>query len=65
MDAEGNTIGEVTTGYCSISTGKSVCMALVDAAHAALGTAVGIKIHRKVQPGTVVKKRFYQKHYKK
>ena len=25
----------------------------------------GIKIHRKVQPGTVVKKRFYQKHYKK
>lgn len=65
VDAEGNTIGEVTTGYCSISTGKSVCMALVDAAHAALGTAVGIKIHRKVQPGTVVKKRFYQKHYKK
>ena len=65
VDAEGNTIGEVTTGYCSISTGKSVCMALVDAAHATLGTAVGIKIHRKVQPGTVVKKRFYQKHYKK
>ena len=58
-------IGEVTTGYCSISTGKSVCMALIDAAYAKLDTPVLIRIHRKLQPGKVVKKRFYQKHYKK
>ena len=58
-------IGSVTTGYCSISTGKSVCMALVDAAYAKLDTPVQVRIHRKLQPGKVVKKRFYQKHYKK
>ncbi|MDY5766830.1 MAG: glycine cleavage system aminomethyltransferase GcvT [Alloprevotella sp.] len=57
-------VGEVTTGYSSISTGKSVCMALVDAAHAKLGTPVQVRIHRKLPPGKVVKKRFYEKHYK-
>ena len=57
-------VGEVTTGYSSISTGKSVCMALVDATHAKLGTPVQVRIHRKLQPGKVVKKRFYEKHYK-
>ena len=57
-------VGEVTTGYSSISTGKSVCMALVDAAQAKLGTPVPVRIHRKLQPGKVVKKRFYEKHYK-
>lgn len=63
--ADDKVIGEVTTGYSSISTGKSVCMALVDAAYAKLGTPVQVRIHRKLQNGTVVKKRFYQKHYKK
>ena len=40
-------------------------MALVDAAYAKLDTPVQVRIHRKLQPGKVVKKRFYQKHYKK
>ena len=62
--ADDQVVGEVTTGYSSISTGKSVCMALVDAAHAKLGTPVQVRIHRKLQPGKVVKKRFYEKHYK-
>ena len=62
---EGEKIGEVTTGYNSISTGKSVCMALVDAAHAKLGTEVAIQIRKKTFPGVVVKKKFYDKHYKK
>lgn len=62
---EGQPIGEVTTGYNSISTGKSVCMALVDAAHGKLGTNVEIQIRKKTFPGVVVKKRFYDKHYKK
>lgn len=62
---EGQQVGEVTTGYHTISTDKSVCMALVDANCAALGTEVDIQIRKKTFPGTVCKKRFYDKHYKK
>ncbi|MCR4852333.1 MAG: glycine cleavage system aminomethyltransferase GcvT [Prevotella sp.] len=61
----GEKVGEVTTGYHSISTDKSVCMALVDTACAKLGTELSIQIRKKVFPGVVVKKRFYDKHYKK
>ena len=60
---DGNIIGEVTTGYHSISTDKSVCMALIDSAYAALDTDVEIQIRKKTFPGTVCKKRFYDKHY--
>lgn len=62
---EGETVGEVTTGYQSISAEKSVCMALVDARFAKLGTELEVQIRRKTFPGVVVKKRFYDKHYKK
>ncbi len=62
---DGTPIGEVTTGYHTISTDKSVCMALVDAAYADLGTEVEIQIRKKTFPGVVCKKRFYDKHYKK
>lgn len=61
----GEKVGEVTTGYNSISTGKSVCMALVDTPYAKLGTELEIQIRKKTFPGVVVKKRFYDKHYKK
>lgn len=63
--ADGKEVGTVTTGYQSISTGKSVCMALVDSAYAQLGTRLEVQIRKKTFPGTVVKKRFYEKHYKK
>ncbi len=63
--AEGRQVGEVTTGYNSISTGKSVCMALVETPFAKLGTPLEIQIRKKTFPGVVVKKRFYDKHYKK
>lgn len=63
--ADGKEVGTVTTGYQSISTGRSVCMALVDAAYAKLGTRLDVQIRKKTFPGTVVKKRFYEKHYKK
>lgn len=62
---DGEKVGEVTTGYNSISTGKSVCMALVDTAVASLGTPLEVQIRKKTFPGHVVKKRFYDKHYKK
>lgn len=63
--ADGKEVGTVTTGYQSISTGRSVCMVLVDAAYAKLGTQLDVQIRKKTFPGTVVKKRFYEKHYKK
>ena len=62
--ADGKVVGYVTTGYNSISTGKSVCMALVDIDFAKLGTEVGVQIRKKVFPGVVVKKKFYEKSYK-
>ena len=63
--SHGQKVGEVTSGYHTISTDKSVCMALVDTAYAKLGTALEIQIRKKTFPGIVVKKRFYDKHYKK
>ena len=65
LDMEGNQVGEVTTGYHTISSDKSVCMALVDSRYAKLDTPLQIQIRKKVFPGVVVKKRFYEKHYKK
>ena len=62
---DGVQVGEVTTGYHCLSVDKSVCMALVETAHAKLGTELEIQIRKKTFPGVVVKKRFYDKHYKK
>ena len=62
---DGQEVGMVTTGYHSISLDKSICFALVDKAFAALDTPLSIRIRKKVFPGKVVKKRFYQTHYKK
>ena len=62
---DGQPIGTVTTGYHTISTDKSVCMALIDSQYAPLGTELEVQIRKKVFTGTVVKKRFYDKHYKK
>jgi aminomethyltransferase len=61
----GNKIGEVTTGYHSISTDKSVCMALIDSERSKTGTEVEVQIRKKTFKGTVINKKFYGKHYKK
>jgi aminomethyltransferase len=65
LNMEGEPIGEVTTGYHTISTDKSVCMALIDTPYAKLDTEVQIQIRKKVFSGKVVKKQFYNKNYKK
>ena len=65
LNMEGEPIGEVTTGYHTISTDKSVCMALIDTPYAKLDTDVQIQIRKKVFPVKVVKKQFYNKSYKK
>lgn len=62
---DGVQIGEVTTGYHCISVDKSVCMALIDSEFAKLDTEVSIQIRKKTFPGKIVKKKFYDKHYKK
>ena len=61
----GTEIGTVTTGYHSISLEKSLCFALVKTEYSALDTPLMIRIRKKVFPGKVVKKRFYQTNYKK
>lgn len=58
-------IGHVTTGYSSISTGKSVCMALIDHRFANKGEILQISIHRKFHEGIVIAKNFFTKQYKK
>ena len=65
LSADGEPVGEVTTGYHCLSVDKSVCMALVDSRYAKLGTPLQVQIRKKVFPGTVVKKQFYNKSYKK
>lgn len=65
LDGNDVQIGEVTTGYHSISLDRSICMAFVDKAHSALDTPVKIQIRKKTFPGKVVKRRFYTPNYKK
>ena len=65
VEVDGVQVGVVTTGYRSISTDRSVCVAMVDKAYTELGTAVEIRIRKKVFPGIVTKKRFYETNYKK
>lgn len=64
LNSEGEPIGEVTTGYHCISVDKSVAMALIDAHYAKLDTPVKVQIRKKTFDGVVVKKKFYEKHYK-
>ncbi len=61
---DGKEVGEVTTGYRLISVEKSCCVALVDSS-IQLGDKVEVQIRKKTFPGTIVKKKFYEKHYKK
>lgn len=62
---DGSQVGVVTTGYHSISLEKSICFAMVQTAYSKLDTPLWIRIRKKVFPGKVVKKRFYQTNYKK
>lgn len=65
LDADDNVVGTVTTGYHSISLDRNLAMALVDAACAAIGTELKVKVRNKIFPAVVVKKRFYTPNYKK
>lgn len=64
-DRDGKPVGYVTTGYRSISLGKSIAFAMLDIDHVKLGTELLVSIRRRTAPATVVKKRFYTPQYKK
>lgn len=61
---DGKPVGVVTTGYRLISVDKSCAVALVDAS-LKLDDRVEVQIRRKTFHGTIVKKKFYDKHYHK
>ena len=61
---DGKEVGTVTTGYRLISVDKSCAVALVDSS-LKLGDKVEVQIRKKTFPGTIVKKKFYDKHYHK
>ena len=58
-------VGEITTGYKSPSTGKTVALAMIDKPYDKLGTKLQVDIRGKRKEVVVRKKKFYSKHYKK
>lgn len=65
LDMDGNKVGEITTGYHSITLDRNLAMALVDSKFTALDTPLQVQVRRKVFPAKVIKKRFYTPKYKK
>lgn len=65
LNAEGEKVGEITTGYHSITLDRNLAMALVDARYAALDTPLQVQVRKKVFPAKVIKKRFYTPNYKR
>lgn len=57
-------IGTITTGYLSITAGKPLAMALIDAKYAEIGTPITVQIRSKHFPGFVRNKQFVKKNYK-
>jgi aminomethyltransferase len=60
LDADGNPIGEVTSGTMSPSLGKGIGLGYVTVSHASPGTTVYIQIRKNHLPATVVKTPFYK-----
>lgn len=60
VDADGNTIGVVTSGTMSPSLGKGIGLGYVTNAHAKVGTSIYIQIRKKAVKATVVKAPFYK-----
>lgn len=65
LNADGEVVGHITTGYRSITLERNIAMALVDARYAALDTPLQVRVRRKTFPARVIKKRFYTPKYKR
>ncbi|MCW5520805.1 glycine cleavage system aminomethyltransferase GcvT [Aureitalea sp. L0-47] len=60
VDAEGNAVGNVTSGTMSPSLGKGIGLGYVPKELSRSGTEIGIQIRKKVVAATVVKLPFYK-----
>ncbi|MCD8386892.1 MAG: glycine cleavage system aminomethyltransferase GcvT [Bacteroidales bacterium] len=65
LNQDDQVVGEITTGYHSITLDKNLAFALVETPYSKLGTELKVRIRRKTFPAVVVKKRFYTPNYKK
>jgi len=61
VDAQGNTIGRVTSGTMSPSMGKGIGLGYVPIALKEVGSQIHIQIRNKIVPAMVVKLPFYKK----
>lgn len=59
-DADGNVIGEVTSGTMSPMLKKAIGMGYVAKSHCKLGTEIFIKVREKLIPAVIVKLPFYK-----
>jgi aminomethyltransferase len=59
-DAEGNVIGEVTSGTMGPSVKKAIGMGYVAKSHCKFGNEIFIKVREKLIPATIVKLPFYK-----
>ncbi len=60
VDSEGNSIGHVTSGTKSPSTGKAIGLGYVNIPHHKLGSEIFVQIRKKTIPAQVVKLPFYK-----
>jgi aminomethyltransferase len=65
VDAAGNRVGTVTSGGFGPTVGAPVAMGYIDAAHAAVGTALDILVRDKPRPAKVAKMPFVPHRYYK
>ena len=57
-------IGRITTGYLSISLGKPIANAMIDAKYAKIGDPIFVQIRQKKVPGLIRNRQYYKKNYK-
>src|SRR5262249_8603240 len=62
---DGRAIGTVTSGSYGPSVDRSIALAYVETAHAAIGRAVDVEIRGQARPARVVKTPFYPPHVKR
>ncbi|MBR9758199.1 MAG: glycine cleavage system aminomethyltransferase GcvT [Algicola sp.] len=60
VDADGNVIGEVTSGTMSPSLGKGIGLGYVPTSLSGVGSKINIQVRKKAIPATVVKLPFYK-----
>jgi aminomethyltransferase len=61
VTADGKEVGRVTSGTFAPTLGKTIAMAYVDPAHAAVGTPCAVDVRGKMEPARVVPLPFYRR----